>query len=157
MSGRSRRSVDLQLRGPRIRIQFGIDARRQSALEKNAMPVPAPVPLLAIIDTGASNSGVRAGTFASLGVRPTGTRIVWTAHGGRVDAPEYLGRMWFPGGVVLPVTVQELDLPGVEFGCLLGRDILAHGRLAYDGADGSCALVLRGVEVPLAGADSQAG
>ena len=110
---------------------------------------PPPVALLALVDTGASNSGVREGTFARIGVQPTDSLRIRTVQGVIASAPVYLGRMLFPGGLVIPVSAAELALREGDPDCILGRDILSRGRMEYDGETGSCRLWIRGVEIPV--------
>jgi len=107
------------------------------------------VKLRALIDTGANLTGIRIGTLAALGVNPTAKRPFRIADGGRVDAPVYLGRLRFPGGVAIPTSAAEFLRTDSDISCIIGRDILAHGRMVYDGRAGVCGLTLKGVEIPL--------
>ena len=148
MSAGERRSIELQLQGALFRVSFGVSADREDSLRNAGRPVPALVPLLAMADTGASNSSVRAGTFLRLGVPSEDLMPVWTARGERTVCPALRGRLHFEGAVAVPITVCEMPLPPGPIEALIGRDVLRHGRLLYDGRDGHVGLVLRGVEIP---------
>lgn len=149
MTERSERAFRLELHGPLLEVDFAVGEQTEAALREAGRPVPGPVRLLALVDTGSNLTGVRRGTLARPGVHPTTVLRFRTAERGGIDAPAYLGRILFPGGVKIPTTAGELNLPDPRIGCILGRNVLGHGRLLYDGREGSCTLVLKGVEIPL--------
>lgn len=149
MTGLPPRAFRLSFHGPCVPLEFLASEEHEAAMRAAGSAPPPAVPLRALIDTGANLTGVRAGTLAALGVRPTGTRPFRIADGRRMEAPVYLGRLRFPGGVVIPTSAAEFLRADSEISCVLGRDILAHGRLVYDGRAGVCGLTLKGVEIPL--------
>jgi hypothetical protein len=139
----------LEFHGPLLMVEFDLSEEAEWHRTAIGRPHPPAVPLLAILDTGANISGVREGTFRALDVRPTARMTFRTADRGGISAPAFLGRFRFPGGVEIPATVGEFQFPSSRIDCILGRDILGHGRFHYDGREGSAHLVLKGVEVPL--------
>ena len=150
MSADERRSIELQIHGPLFKVSFGISADREAMFRAAGRPIPPLVPLLAMADTGASNSSVRSGTFLRLGLPSDDLMPVWTARGERTVCPALRGRLHFGDLVAVPVTVCEMPLPPGPVEALIGRDVLRHGRLLYEGREGRVGLVLKGVEIPSA-------
>lgn len=104
-----------------------------TALQSAGAAVPAPVPALAMIDTGASGSVIRQGLAAQLGLNPIGLTYVTTPSSTNVPCYEYAVRLIFPNNVIADVAVLEAPLQGQNMQCLIGRDVLAHGVLVYIG------------------------
>jgi hypothetical protein len=105
--------------------------------------VTSPVSGLGLIDTGASASMVAESVIKELGLNPIGKKTVITPGGtGLMDS--YPAKFSFPG----------TDLPALEFNsvlssphlpigkynviALIGRDILKHGVLIYNGDGHIC-------------------
>ena len=105
----------------------------EEALKKAGEPVPAPVQLAALIDTGATGSVVRQGVAAQLGLRPVGVIAINTASSTDVRCYQYAMRLLFPNNVTVEATVIEAPLLGQDIQVLIGRDVLAHGVLVYIG------------------------
>jgi len=149
VTGLPPRAFRLSFHGPCVPLEFLASEEHEAARRAAGTVRPTAVALRALIDTGANLTGIRVGTLAALGVRPTGTRPFRIADGSRLEAPVYLGRLRFQGGVVIPTSAAEFLREDSDVSCIIGRDILAHGRLVYDGRAGVCGLTLRGVEIPL--------
>lgn len=102
--------------------------------------MPTPIPVDALIDTGASNSSIQQGLLATLGLNPVGlvpivTPTTTTPH----PAPQYAVRLVFPqhgGGVYDSLALTEMPLIGQNIQALLGRDVLQVGVLVYNGPMG---------------------
>jgi hypothetical protein len=109
------------------------------------MPVPTPVVVKALVDTGASHTVVDASILKSLGIEPK--RIAKTITPTTGATPHrchtYDVAIHIPLGtasslfskLAWEVTCLELKHQGFEM--LLGRDILAEGILIYDGKAGT--------------------
>lgn len=95
--------------------------------------IPSPVPVIAMIDTGASVSVVRQGLPGQLGLKPVGLTYISTPSSTNVARYRFLVRFAFPNNVFVEVPVVEAPLQGQNIQCLIGRDILAHGVLIYIG------------------------
>jgi len=114
----------------------------EDLLKGQGSPVPSPLQGLGLVDTGASVSMVDLDAIASLDMRPVGTATLTTA-GGPSQSPLYPVRL----GIVLPgkapvlvaafshITAGPLKRQGLL--ALVGRDILQHGVVFYDGTLGS--------------------
>lgn len=96
---------------------------------------PPPRKLRAIIDTGASHTFIPQGTAAMLGIpAPIRTERAFTASEESVPYKAYRVRIAFPlEGFFVQCTALEgiIRVPDVD--CLIGRDVLRHGRFIYDG------------------------
>lgn len=85
----------------------------------------------ALLDTGASNTAIAKHILEALGLQPTGVGKVRTVNQVS-DVAEYATRIRFENGKVVEVVAFGGDFP-TEFGCLIGRDVLANAVLVYDG------------------------
>jgi hypothetical protein len=113
-----------------------------AALQAANSPVPAPVPIRALVDTGASCSCVDPSVLTSLGLTPTGSARINTPSNGSepVDLPQYDVALIIPPATpgqsplifpIIPVVASQLRAQGIE--ALIGRDILSHCILVYNG------------------------
>ncbi len=123
----------LQTEGPVIQIQIGVSARREAALRAAGDPVPDPLLISALIDTGASHTVIQQNLAVLLNIQPVGLSAFHTASAPNVLCPRYAIQLYFPQNVVFRATVVEAALPGQHIQCLIGRDILAHAVLIYIG------------------------
>jgi len=139
---------NLQALGPIIDVQIGPNPMAIQAMQKAGSPVPVPISVSAMIDTGASNSIIQYGLPQQLGVFPVSSQLINTPSSENVPCMQYLLRlMFFPtGGLLMPVNFDsvftEAPLKGQNIQCLLGRDFLAHAVLTYIGPTNSFVLSL---------------
>jgi predicted aspartyl protease len=96
-------------------------------------PVPSPLTVAALIDTGASHTVLQQNLAAQLGLQPVSSTAFHTAATGSVIYPQYTVRLFFPHGVEIEVLAVEMPLQGQHIQCLLGRDVLADAVLVYLG------------------------
>jgi hypothetical protein len=132
--------------GPLLPVQIGIATKVAATLQKFGLAAPPPSSGLALIDTGATISGVDKRVVSALGLQPISVQKVFTARGSS-EHPVYAARYAFP----------NTNLPGMEFGRLLeidladqkvpmmgnqpliaiiGREILSRFILIYNGPGG---------------------
>jgi len=146
------RAFRLAFHGLFVPVRFTVNTEQEAALLATEGRTPDPVPLLAMIDTGSNRTAVPPGTFARLGVEPMTDDRIEVAGGQSLRLPAYRGRLLFAGRggevVEVPATAVEMSL-GTRLECIVGRDTLQHGRLAYDGREGVCGLTLKGVDIAL--------
>jgi hypothetical protein len=126
--------TDLQNTGPILEIQVTVSRDLANVLKAGNIPVPDPIKVMAMIDTGASSSVVNPEVIRNLGISPTGRVKINTPSDCGVDCNQYKLAFAFPNGVVMESSdVIEAPLVGQPVQCLLGRDILRHGVLIYNG------------------------
>lgn len=127
--------TDLQGVGPVVELRIAVNQSVETTLRGAGAPVPAPLLVPAMIDTGASCSVIREGLARQLGLQPTGVRVIHTASHSNVRCYEYLVRLLLPANILFEIDVLEIPLKGQHVDCLLGRDILSQGILIYIGTD----------------------
>ncbi|MBI5489543.1 MAG: retropepsin-like domain-containing protein [Deltaproteobacteria bacterium] len=103
----------------------------------------------ALIDTGASMTCISPEVTKALGLQ---TIAVVDCHtpAGEVKRPVKAVEFEFPGSQIRVTTAQvievELAAPGIVM--LVGRDLLAHAALTYDGPTGTWTLELPRISAP---------
>jgi hypothetical protein len=143
--------------GPIISVGIYLSVARMLALQKEGaktgtkVALPKPFVGRGLIDTGASGTVIDKAVAAVLGLVPTGSTLVHTPSTGTTphQASCYDISIWFvsqspssaqpaskshmvhPSHVTLPV--MEADFSTQRIDALIGRDILAHCLLVYDG------------------------
>ena len=124
---------NLQAAGPIVEVQVAVPAVVQEVLNAAGQPLPAPVALTAMIDTGASGSVIQNGIAARLGLHPIGAVPINTPSSTGVMCAQYAIRLVFPNNVVWEAVVIEAPLAGQHIQGLIGRDVLAQAVLTYIG------------------------
>jgi predicted aspartyl protease len=124
---------DLQGLGPVIEINVGVSALLETTLRATDDVAPDPLPIAALVDTGASHTVIQQNLAVRLGIQPVGVSSFNTASTANVLCPRYEVRLLFPQGIVFDATVVEAPLPGQQIQCLIGRDILAGAVFVYLG------------------------
>jgi len=107
--------------------------------------LPTAIKASALIDTGASGSAVQQGLLAPLGLHPVGqTSVVTpTTTGAGVNCPLYAVLLTMPNGWI-EATMIEAPLANQNIEVLIGRDVLQHGLLIYQGRTGQFTLAFYG-------------
>ena len=111
-------------------------------LEKDALPKKSKL-VMAHLDTGASHTTIDEKLAAELGLVPIGSSLMYTAAGPK-DVKSYAISISFPdtGLRGYRLTVNDCILPYDEtsgglhpnnFAVLLGRDIMAHWNIVWNG------------------------
>lgn len=125
--------------GPVVSLLIGVSGPRATALQAAQQPVPPPVRIRALIDTGASSTCVEAGALQSLSLAPTGTTTVTTPSTGpnpmvcnQYDVGVFVVHPAITLGVVTMPIIECQPLGG-GIQALLGRDFLALCLFVYDG------------------------
>jgi hypothetical protein len=116
---------------------------RTEALRAAGQPIPNPVPIMGLVDTGASCTSIDPSVLSALNLTPTGSVLVHTPSTGTTphDAEQFDIALVIPatpgalplGFGTIPVISSELLAMG-GFHALIGRDILDRCLLVYDGA-----------------------
>jgi predicted aspartyl protease len=125
--------------GPLVDIAIGVSQARAEALRKNSLPVPTPLHLRALVDTGASITCVDPSILQQLNLTPTGAIAIHTPSTGNAPHNTYqydISLVLLHPEVQLqigsiPVIESQLVVQGIH--ALVGRDILSRCLLVYDG------------------------
>jgi hypothetical protein len=129
--------------GMTLDVLVGLKQSQVRALRSAGRPIPAPIRLRAIIDTGADVSAVTPRALAPFGLTSVGSVLTITAGGfGAADSYEVGLSVPPPTGVQVPNLVRPawivIDLlaspPGID--ALIGMDLLSECLLILDGPGG---------------------
>jgi len=133
--------------GPLLHFVVAVSKPRAEALVKAGMPVPTPVNVVGLIDTGASITSIDPAVLKALGAVSTGTIPLQTPST-KAAAPHIANqfdvsihlvhRMITRTFHAVPVVEAELAHQGIQ--ALIGRDILIFCLLTYDGEAGTFCL-----------------
>ena len=143
-------TLQISPQGPILLVYIGVSQARQAALAAAGQQIPQPVPIQALIDTGASGTCVDPSVLSMLGLTPTGVVSVNTPSTGNQPhiAQQYDVSLVIPGGLPthpqlwfanVPVIAAQL-LVAQGFQALIGRDILADCLFTYNGQTGQFTL-----------------
>jgi predicted aspartyl protease len=129
---------NMQTGGPVVPIRIGLPAKVRDVLTKENEPVPVPMKVFGLIDTGATSTRISQKVCSHLSLQPDGAIRMLTA-GHPVYVHVYtvsLGIEIAPGRLI---TIDELPVGApplagqANMDCLIGRDILAHAVFVYIG------------------------
>jgi hypothetical protein len=119
-------------------------------LRRALRPIPQPVPIEAVIDTGSPLTCADPQAFASLGLLPTGSISILTASSGPApilrDQYEVSLTLLHPSGnpalhrLLDPVTITDAPLVPTGIPALLGWDLLRQWVFLSDGPAGTFSL-----------------
>lgn len=140
----------LQVLGPVVPVQVEVPTALANQLQQSGQTVPTPITGIALVDTGASISGVDAAVVQQLGVQTVGMANVGGVGGVQQQA-QYPARFVFPGtglpnmefNRLVGANLTSLTPPGSagqQLIALLGRDILTRSVLVYNGLTGTFTL-----------------
>jgi hypothetical protein len=137
----------LEETGPLVQVVLGMPQALEEWCVKNGFPVPAPVQGYALIDTGASSTAVDEKIISGLNIIPIDS-IPTSTPTGHGRSFVYPAKVSFPGlnlGDVRMDRVIGCELnwqcaDGREVIMLLGRDILKHFLMIYNGPGSSISL-----------------
>jgi predicted aspartyl protease len=124
--------VVLRQRGPLITVWITHPRKIQEILKEQGKDI-ASINVKALIDTGASNSVITPKVAETLGLVHTGFQKVASVQDEQ-DRPVFYGFVGLPWGMGKEIPLVSCPLK--NFDCLLGRDILEHWCLTYNGRDG---------------------
>jgi hypothetical protein len=139
-------SDNLAKNGPRIAVKLWLPRYAATELRSRGYPLPPPVELTAVVDTGASCTCIPDRFAKQLGLPCIGTQNVRSATSDSQPVPRYHLRVVFPDGT--EVEAEALGAPWSghsgcddDAACFIGRDILSQGILIYHGINNSVSLI----------------
>lgn len=137
----------LYIEGPTLEVVIGLPKILQATYTKQKKTIPLPIRGTALIDTGATCTAVEETVCLRLGLSPVG--IVKMCHaGGTADRNcfpigyhfiELQGTPWINAPRVMSA---QLGGEKAKYILLVGRDILQHFRLTYNGPRGRMELAI---------------
>jgi len=138
----------LVMTGPILGVEVSIPKELADLLTAEKKAMPSPKAGYALIDTGATRSGVDHSIITELGVQPVGVAKTLTA-GGEVEQNLFPAHFRFPGenididfSSVLGVNLKGQHVNGQPIIALLGRDILSRFVFIYNGPGGFFSIAL---------------
>lgn len=132
-------TLQISALGPLVDIVVGVSQARAEALQRTKLPIPPPLSLRALVDTGAGCTCVDPSILQQLNLTPTGAIAIHTPSTGNAPHNTYQydislvllhPEMQLQIGSV-PVIESQLVALGIH--ALVGRDILSRCLLVYDG------------------------
>jgi hypothetical protein len=114
---------------------------------KEVKPTMTPIDTLAEIDTSIVVTRIQEGVATSLGLEPAGMVKIMTDTTPAYDSYLYRIRLQFSPGEAFEADAIEVPYmvrPNVRIKCVIGRDILKHAVLTYNGCDNVFTLEFRG-------------
>jgi hypothetical protein len=119
--------------GPVVDLRLTIPDPIAETLRSAGRSIPPPVPIRAIIDTGAEKTCLVKGLAERLGLLPVGYSLVTTASHTSVSCLRFsIGIIW-PNDMTMTGVATEVPTIGRDVSCLIGRDILAKASIVYLG------------------------
>lgn len=123
----------LETKGPFLQVTVTHPRIVQEDLRKKGKSVPS-LNVGALIDTGARSSVISPEIADGLNLIHTGYQKVLSVQDEQ-EQPVYYGFIVFPWGNGMEIPIVCCPLRNVD--CLIGRDVLKHWYLTYNGVDGS--------------------
>ena len=134
---------NLQIEGPVVEVQFLISKELEAKLRAEGKPIPQPLRVRALIDTGASNCAVQEDIPQKLGLQPI-DKIPVSTPSGNALCYRYFMRMLIPAHNIIYegifTAVSGLIVQNIQ--CLIGRDLLSFSEFIYHGKQKSFTLTL---------------
>ena len=131
---------NLFIQGPLLPVVVSLPPAYIQLLQQQGQPVPAPVPGLALVDTGATLCAVDQSLVAAFGIPPSGYEMI---QGANLGSPTF--QLTYPASLSFPGTT----LPNISFAnfvglplssggivAVIGRSVLKQFILVYNGPGG---------------------
>lgn len=120
--------------GPILELFLSIPDELRDVLEKNKEPIPKPVKLMAMIDTGATGTVIAQDIIDRLSINPISTRLMNTPSSENVQCYTYQTLLTIPQNKIrINAEIIAAPLKGQHIKCLIGRDILQYCVFTYIG------------------------
>lgn len=134
------RTPDLKRYGPCCEINITPSSKTVEVLKREGEQVPS-IKVVALIDTGASGTAISTKVVQELKLVARGVTTISTPSSDSHPTNVYDVDLFLPNKVgVNNVLAIEATLTTQNIDCLIGRDVLQHGVLIYNGYTGSFTL-----------------
>jgi len=136
-------SIALAARGPCVQVQIGTARPIAQQLLQQGKTLPPPVSGLALIDTGASATCIDEDAARSLALPVT--NVVQVSSASHASSPQNVHPTQIEMiGLPLAIDANAIAAPLAAQGliALIGRDVLRHCTLFYNGPAGAISLAL---------------
>ncbi len=125
-------------KGPIIPIKIGLPKMLRTFLTEKKQPIPSPIPVNALIDTGASFTGISQRVAKDLSLTPHGVTKMLTAGeptlSNLYEVYIDIGSAFKTHIILDPLRVSATPLIGqTDIDCLIGRDLLRQTVFIYIG------------------------
>jgi hypothetical protein len=124
-------------RGPCISVLIQNPLDVLDAGEPHHFGLPDPVPIMALVDTGAGISVVSKTYARTAKLRLTNEGSQIRTLGAAIEGAEYAASISFPGTGLRPLVPIRLFTADFfrepHYACLIGRDILQFWKVTFDG------------------------
>lgn len=134
----------LALQGPLIAVEIAVPAALAKYLVDHNEPIPSPMTGIAVIDTGASITCIDREVIAKLNVPAVGYTDVFTPSGSERQNT-HPAKFSFPGTKLPEINFSAVlasKLKEQKIIALIGRDVLSHFILMYNGPAGIFTLAI---------------
>jgi hypothetical protein len=132
---------DIRLIGPVVEVRVVPSPLFVQTAKIPKENLPQPIPITALIDTGASGTVIKEGIPRQLGLKPIGFTYITTASSQNKLCLQYDLAFLLPNiNIAFGSIVTEVPLQGQHIQCLIGRDFLSHAVLIYIGYNNSFTL-----------------
>ncbi len=129
--------------GPTVQVVLSVAQAIAEQLMQQGLPVPAPVPGLAVIDTGASSTCIDDATAQRLQLPAIDVVNMTSASHASTQQNIYPVLIEVMGGIRIDVPrAVGANLEPQNLVALIGRDFLQHCTLFYNGPTGAITLAL---------------
>ena len=138
------RPADLAISGALVALKLWVPESVTAERTRQAKPVVPPIDTLAEVDTGAMHTIIQEGVATSLGLDPVGTTKITTVTTPVYECYLYRIQLLFPQGCtaeILAIEAPYIIRPNARTKCLIGRDILKHSLLIYNGLTNMFSLI----------------
>lgn len=125
---------NLELEGPILEVHFLISSDLENKYRIANIPIPEPVIVKALVDTGASSCIIQSKIPTDLKLEPIGKITINTPSSTNHECYQYYMRMVIPStGLVYEGVFIAAALEGQNISSLIGRDLLNNGIFIYIG------------------------
>jgi predicted aspartyl protease len=128
--------------GPTLRVNIGFDPNHDPIANPHGVPIPGITDVNALVDTGASECCIDSLLAAQLNLPLVNRRQISGVHGAHT-ANVYLAQVHVPTlGFTMNGLFAGVDLiaGGQVHGALIGRTLLRHFTMVYEGKTGTVSI-----------------